>query len=263
VFFLVLCSVIFTGFLVWCGYRAIRLRQPLALCILAGGLLATLVEPMLDNLGMLWFAKDNVGIAFHLFDRYMPIYVVLGYGFFFGGQAFVAYDGLRKGKSASFLWKLYAVAWVFDLAIESTGHLAGLYKYYGRQPFNLWGVPVWWMFLNPALPVVAALVFFRLGDRIDKIRAIQVVPLLPIIYGAIYGGAGWPVFIAFHSTTSAAYLYASAILTDLLALWIVWLSISLLLPEVVTPASSAALRDDPPVGRTGAATVGELGMVSR
>jgi hypothetical protein len=240
VFFLILCSAIFVGFLGWCSYRAARLRQPAALAILGGGLVATLIEPMLDNLGLLWFARDNVGIAFHLFDRYMPVYVVLGYGFFFGGQAFLAYDGLRKGKPARFLWTLYAAAWVFDLAIESVGHRAGLYRYYGHQPFNLWGVPLWWMFLNPALPVVAGLIFFRLGDRLRGVRSVLAIPLLPIVYGAIYGGAGWPIFMALHSTTNQAVLYGAALATDAFALLVVWMSIALLLPATA-PAPTAVL----------------------
>jgi hypothetical protein len=231
IMFLVLCSVIFAGSLAWCGYRAVRLGKPLALFVLGGGLLATVIEPMLDNLGLLWFAKDNVGIAFHLFNRYLPVYVVLGYGFFFGGQAFLAYDGLLKGKRARFLWTLYAAAWVFDLAIESIGHLSGLYKYYGSQPFNLWGVPVWWMFLNPVLPVVAGLVFFRLSEHLGGVRSILAVPLLPMIYGAIYGGAGWPIFIALHSTTNTAVLYACGMATDACAVGIVGLALVLLLPS--------------------------------
>jgi hypothetical protein len=238
VFFLAVCSALFAGLLAWCGYRAVRRREPVALLILAGGLLATVIEPLLDNLGLLWFARNNVGIAFQLFDRYMPVYVVLGYGFYFGGQAFIAYDGLRNGKQARFLWTVYAAAWVFDLAIESTGHLAGLYRYYGPQPFNLWGVPLWWMFVNPALPVVAGLIFFRLGDRLRAGRAILVVPLLAMTYGGIYGATSWPIFVALHSSDSTPILYASGVVTDAFALIVVWLAITLLVP-----APTGALND--------------------
>jgi hypothetical protein len=236
VFFLVLCSVIFAGFFGWCLLRAVRTREPIALFLLIGGLVATLIEPMLDNLGLLWFDRNNVSIAFHLFGRYLPTYVVLGYGFFFGGMAFVAYDGLRRGHGARFLWKLYAIGWLFDMAIESGGSLAHLYKYYGTQPFNIWGVPLWWMFINPALCVVVGVVCFGLGDRIGGLRSVIAVPLLPLFYGGIYGGACWPIFVALHSTRATGWLYVAGIVSDGFALMVVWLA-TLLLAE---PAAAAA-----------------------
>jgi hypothetical protein len=225
--FLIMCTVIFAAFLGWCAWRAIRSKQPLPLFLLAGGLLATLIEPMLDNLGLLWFAKNNAAVAFHLFDRYLPLYVVLGYGFFFGGLSFLAYDGLKQGKSSSFLWRIYAAGWVFDMVIESVGHLSGLYKYYGPQPFNLWGVPLWWMFINPVLPVAAAALFFRLGDRLNGLRGALVIALLPMIYGGVYGGSSWPIFVALHSTDSRPVLWAAGAVTDVFALIMVWLSVLL------------------------------------
>jgi hypothetical protein len=243
VFFLVLCSVIFAAFFGWCVVRAVRTRQPIALFLLLGGLIATLVEPMLDNLGLLWFDRNNVGIAFHLFGRYMPTYVVLGYGFFFGGMAFVAYDGLRRGHGVSFLWKLYAVGWVFDMAIESGGSLAHLYKYYGTQPFNIWGVPLWWMFINPALCVAVGVVCYRLGDRMAGMRSVLAVPLLPLMYGGIYGGACWPIFVALHSTRNLGWLYIAGIASDAFALMVVWLA------TLMVPVDAAAGEAKSPVAQ--------------
>jgi hypothetical protein len=246
--FLVLCSVIFVAFACWSLARARRTRDPIPLFLLAGGVAATLIEPMLDNLGLLWFARDNVGIAFHLFDRYMPVYVVLGYGFYFGGLSFVVYDGLARGRRTTFLWQVYAVGWVFDMAIESTGHIPGLYKYYGYQPFNIWGVPLWWMFINPVLPVVVGVVVYRLRDRLRGGRGGAAIVLLPMFYGAIYGGSSWAIFVALHSTTDRIWLNAAALLTDVTALVLVWLGTLLIdghtLPPSSVDAGAGARRHD-------------------
>ena len=151
-FFTILCVSIFLAALAWAGRRATQ-GDWLALAVLAGGLVANLIEAELDNLGLLWFARDNQLIVFHSFGRYMPLYVTLGYGFYFGAITYFVVDALRRGRGARYLWGIYLFGWLFDCALESTGSWVGLYKYYGPQPYNVWGIPLWWMFVNPALPI--------------------------------------------------------------------------------------------------------------
>ncbi|MCW3063601.1 MAG: hypothetical protein JWN32_773 [Solirubrobacterales bacterium] len=197
-FFTVLCVAIFAGASGWALARAAR-GDMLGVVALAGGLVASLIEAMLDNLGLLWFATDNHLVVFHSFARSMPLYVVLGYGFYFGAIAYVTTFSLGRGHGSRRLWAIYAVGWLFDLALETTGSAVGLYKYYGPQPFNPWGIPLWWMFVNPALPIAAGGLFHVMRDRLHGVRALLVVVLLPMCYGATYGAIAWPIFIALHS----------------------------------------------------------------
>jgi hypothetical protein len=114
---------------------------------------------------------------------------------------------------------------VFDLAVESTGNAVGLYHYFGPQPYNIWGIPLWWMFCNPVLPIVAGALFFVMRERLRDLRALLIVVLLPVCYGAIYGAIGWPVFIALNSNVPGAVIWIAGAATPLIALGVVRLTI--------------------------------------
>jgi hypothetical protein len=224
VVFSVICTAILVGAFAWAGMRAAQ-GDPLGIYMLLGGLLASLIEPMLDNTGLLWFAADNKLVVFEAYGRSIPLYVFAGYGFFFGAEAYVGYYALMKGKGRDFLWKLYAFAWVFDLVLESTGNWLGLYKYYGPQPFNAYGIPLWWMFINPILPIFAGSVFYALRNWLRGARALLAIPLLPMCYGGIYAATSWPIFVALNSDVSDAVIWAAGCLTIFQALLLTYLSI--------------------------------------
>jgi hypothetical protein len=219
-FFTILCIAIFSAALVWALARASR-GDWLGLAALAGGLVANLIEAELDNLGLLWFARNNHLIVFHSFGRYMPLYVTLGYGFYFGAITYFTLDALRRGKGSGYLWAIYAFGWVFDCALETTGSGVGLYKYYGPQPFNIWSIPLWWMFVNPALPIAAGGLFHVMGKRILGARAVLVVPLLPMCYGATYGALAWPIFVALNSRVEGWVIWVAGAVTAAFSLLLV------------------------------------------
>jgi hypothetical protein len=221
-FFNGLCIALFAGALVWAFARASR-GDMLGLVVLAGGLVANLIEAELDNLGLLWFATDNHLIVFHSFSRAMPLYVTLGYGFYFGSISYFTTSALARGRGPRYLWGIYAAGWVFDLALESTGSGVGLYKYYGPQPFDPWGIPLWWMFVNPALPIAAGGLFHLMRDQLRGARALLVVVLLPMCYGATYGAIAWPIFIALHSDVATWVIWVAGGLTAAFALLFVGL----------------------------------------
>lgn len=74
----------------------------MGLVFLVGGVCTGLLEPYLDYLGLLWFATDNVAVTVNIYARQIPLYVVLGYSFFFGLQAYVIYRAILLGKGATF-----------------------------------------------------------------------------------------------------------------------------------------------------------------
>jgi hypothetical protein len=221
-FFTILCIAIFALALVWALARA-RRGDWLALAALAGGLVANLIEAELDNLGQLWFARNNHLILFHSFGRYMPLYVTLGYGFYFGAITYFTLDALRRGKGSRYLWAIYAFGLIFDGALEITGGEIGLYKYYGPQPYRVLTEPLWWLFVNPALPIAAGGLFHVMRNRLAGARALLVVPLLPMVYGATYGALAWPIFIALHSRVHGWVVWVAGAVTDAFSILFVWL----------------------------------------
>ncbi|MEA2314172.1 MAG: hypothetical protein QOI03_864 [Solirubrobacteraceae bacterium] len=221
-FFTALCLTIFVGATVWAVIRAKR-GDMLGLAVLAGGLAASLIEPMLDNLGLLWFGTDNHLIVFRAFGRSMPLFLVVGYGFYFGAITYFTVFSLQRGKSSRYLWAIYAFGWAFDLALESTGSWVGLYKYYGPQPYNPWSIPLWWMFVNPALPIASGGLFYVMRDRLQEVRSLLVVPLLPMCYGATYGAIAWPIFVALNSRVPGWVIWIAGAITAAFALLFVGL----------------------------------------
>jgi hypothetical protein len=219
-----LCIAIFAGALVWSLMRAGR-GDWLAIACLLGGLVANLIEAMLDHLGLLWFASNNHLVLFHEFGGAMPLYVVLGYGFYFGAISYFTLHSLRNGKGSRYLWGIYALALIFDGVLEITGGEIGIYRYYGPQPFRVLTEPLWWLFINPALPIAAGGLFRVMRGRLRGWRALSIVALLPMVYGATYGATAWPIFVAFHSNVADWVIWVAAAVTDVFALMFVALII--------------------------------------
>lgn len=216
--FLVICVALFIAAIGLAGKDALK-GQTLGLFVLLGGLLAGVLEPMLDSLGLLWFASDNIAIAVTTFHRFIPLYVVLGYSFFFGGLTLIGYRALLAGKRSTWFWKFYAACWIFDLALQATGRAFGLYQYYGNQPFLIFGVPAWWFSIDSVLPALAALVFFHLRQHLHGWRNMIIVPLLPALYAGLNTAAGWPVFSVLNSDVPTLMTWLGGATTIALALF--------------------------------------------
>jgi hypothetical protein len=230
--FLVICSIFMVaavGYVVW---RAIH-GDVLGVYFLAAGLLMGTLEPGLDYLGLLWFAQDNVAIAINMFGRHIPLYVVMGYSFFFGLQAYFMYLAITVGKSARFFVYAYAVSWVFDLMLQATGSTFGLYKYYGNQPYMILGAPAWWFSIDAVMPILTALIVFALRDRLRGWGKLILIPLVPAMYAALNGAAGVPVFAALNSNFDASrngngsdlLVWLGGTLTIALCVFFLWLVI--------------------------------------
>lgn len=248
--FTVICVAFFVLAAVWVVRMAFR-GETLGLMFLIAGLFMGLLEPYLDYLGLLWFATDNVAVTVELFGRHIPLYVVLGYAFFFGLQSFVIYRAILLGKGAKFFVYAYALSWLFDAALQITGAQLGLYRYYGQQPFLLFGAPAWWFTIDGVLQLTAGLVFFLLRHRLVGWGKLIVIPVLPGLYAGLNGALGWPVFTALNSNYSAdlngnsswALVYVGGVATIALSLLLAWLVIA----EIGRAQHRAGIDIDPEV----------------
>lgn len=248
--FTLICVAFMAVAVSWVIRMAMR-GEPLGVFFLIGGLFMGLLEAYLDYNGLLWFAADNVAVALNLFGRHVPLYVVLGYAFFFGLQSYVIYRGILLGKGAKFFLYAYAVSWLFDLSLQAAGSAFGLYRYYGNQPLLIAGVPAWWFTIDATLQLLAGFVFFGLRDRLVGWGRLLVIPLLPMLYAGLNGATGWPVFTAINSNydaevngnASTALVYLGGFVTIALCAFLVWL----LITEIGKAQRRAGIEIDPNV----------------
>lgn len=215
--FTVICTILFAVAVGYALRYALR-GDVLGLVCLIGGLLAGVLEPMLDSQGLLWFAHNNTAVTVTSFHRFIPLYVVLGYSFFFGAQAFIAFRAYQQQRSVRWYWGLYACSWLLDFALQSGGAQLHLYKYYGHQPFLIFGAPAWWFSIDASFAALAAVVMTALAQRLRGAGMLLVILIIPGVYAGLNGAAGWPIFGALNSSVSTAAVWGAGALTIALGL---------------------------------------------
>jgi hypothetical protein len=199
--------------------------QILLYCII-GGAFAAMMEPIVDVLGLVYLKEEGAVGTFTAFGRTMPLYIAFVYPWYVGGMGYMAYRLFERGINMKGLFQLWAVDAVVDVFLETPGILAGTYLYYGHQPFDLWGFPLWWAFVNPVMPMVAGTLIFKirpyLGNSPWKLLAL--IPLIPMADGLANGATAWPVWFALNqSDVSYVWTHAAALVTLGLSLYAVWM----------------------------------------
>ncbi len=189
-----------------------RTRQPLLLAVLIGGALCTLIEPVVDAVGQVYLREHNATLVFTLAGRGMPIWVPPFWAVFGGLQTYLFCNLLRSKPDARRYWRVVGTVFSIALLLEIPSTALGLYEYFGRQPFNPTGMPLWWLFtylggLGAAALIVGNPEIFR-GARV-----FLAVPLVPSAIGAWMVATGWPTFLALQSGAGMAVTYPAAVLT--------------------------------------------------
>jgi hypothetical protein len=225
---LALMIATFVAALVYGGWRVIRHRDVLALTlILSGAISCVACEVVLDLVGMVWYPTDTGPFAFTMFGRSLPLWVVFGYGWYYGAASYLLYRGLTRG------WKLGKVMWfvaaeaVLDWAMESTLIPLGLYRYYGPQPFNFYGFPFWWMIPNAAVSVIGGVLVYLARPYLQGWRMLAALAIVPAADAAVYFGANWPTFSTLNTDVPAVIRSIGAALGTGLTLLAVWAAVSL------------------------------------
>lgn len=178
----------------------IRDRNFVMPVFLLGGIIGMFVEPILDYMGGVWWPFEGSWPAFTLLGVNVPLLVVLVYPWLLGGQGYWAYRSFEKGITTRRLWQLVAIFAVNDIVLETIGiKLLGVYGYFGTQPLNFWGLPLWYVPCNAIGPVVAGALAYVLRHRLTGIRRLAAAPLFPIGYLGTYAAIGFPVWISLNS----------------------------------------------------------------
>lgn len=199
---------------------------PLLLYCIIGGAFAASFEPIVDVLGLVYLKEMDAVGTFTVLERTMPLYICFVYPWYVGGMGYLAYRLFQRGITMKGLFLLWAADAVVDVFLELPGILAGTYLYYGHQPFNFFGFPLWWAFVNPVMPMAAGALIYKLKPHFGDSpwRLLAVIPLIPMADGIANGAAGWPMWAVLNQDdVSYVWTHLAALATLALSLYCVWI----------------------------------------
>jgi len=208
------------------------------------------MEPVVDVLGQCWFPRTNQWIGLEVFGRPIPFFMWSVYTWFIGGQAYLFYRAFAKGLTRTRLMQLWLLVWGVNLVLETPGIWMHVYTYYGKQPFNPWGLPLWWPPVNATMPVVAGFALWKVLPHLRGWRILGVIALMPMADGLTNGAIGLPVWTALNTRLGFWATYPAALLTLGLGVFTVWI-LGTALPEAAPTAARSPRSVSPtsvPVG---------------
>lgn len=189
---------------------------------LLGGTIGMFVEPILDYMGGVWWPVHGDWEAFRLLDVNIPLLVCFVYPWLLGGQAYYTYRAFQRGITVRRLWVLVGLFAVNDIVLETIGvRLLNVYSYFGTQPMNPWGLPLWYIPCNAVGPVVAAALFYVMRHHLRGWRMLAGVWFFPMSFVGVYAACGWPVWISLNSEWGMAASTAASLLVFVQAALIV------------------------------------------
>jgi hypothetical protein len=215
-------------------FESRRTRSPLYPAVLLGGLLAAFNEPIVDILGGCLHHQLGQWTVFTTFDRPMPVWLCLAYLLYFGGAPLVIRRLLDGASPKAAFQRAIGGLLVANLVLELPILRAGLYDYYGEQPFKILGFAPHWLVINAlgvSFTVVALYRWPALSGR--GWPAALVIPAAGQL--AAVGAAALPAFSAYNSDASVTWKWVASAATIALGFLLIR-GMSFLLPDGPAPA---------------------------
>lgn len=206
--------LIMTGLAV---YLLVKRRDPLLGLFLIGGICCVAYEPIVDILGCCAFPAEDQWTTFSAFGSDVPIFVHMTYTWYVGGLAIVVVRMLERRASARSLWTLFGVLSVGEFLLEIPGLQLDLWTYYGEQPFEVLGFPLWWGPVNALMPMVSGAAIYFLREFFTGWRIIGIVPLDVMADGVANAASAWPVWLTLNSGRGLFINYLGGIATFVMA----------------------------------------------
>jgi hypothetical protein len=245
--FTVLSALVLLGSLGYAARRWLTARDGVPAVFLAGGAICSLFEPLLDVNGGVWYPADG-GIAYlTLLGVRLPVFVLTSYIWIIGGQAYLCWRALDARWPAARMWRLVGFIVATDVVTEFIGVGLGAYGYYGNQPFQVLGFPLWYPLVNTVAPLVGGAAFHLLRDYLRGPRALLGLLMVVIGISASYSICGWPLWTGLRQDAPLWVMYLLVVPT--LGLTFVTIRIVLTvtrtpgLPGVTTERTKEPLRD--------------------
>jgi hypothetical protein len=222
-----------------------REGTPVPLLFLIGGALCIVFEPIVDILGMCFFPRANQWVGLEVLGRPIPMFMWPVYSWFVGGQAFLFWRAFEKGMTRDRLWRWWLVLMGVNVLLESPGILMHVYTYYGAQPFNPWGLPLWWLAVNGTMPIVAAFLVHKLLPHLTGAKLLLIVALVPMADGATNGAIAWPMWTALNTRLGMWATYPAALATFGLATLAIWVVTRGLPVRAAVPVPGISITREP------------------
>jgi hypothetical protein len=241
----VVCGVMFLF-----AFRELRRgKGPIFLWCLIGGFFAVIWEPIVDVLGQCWLpSRGQHWEAFTLLNRHVPLMMPFVYSWFVGGQAYLFYRLFERGITRKQLFQLWGLVFLVNICLETPGIATNVYTYYGKQPMDIWGFPLWWGIINPLMPMIAATMIYKLKPLLTEWWALAAatIIILPGADGVANAFVGWPVITALNTDVGYVGTWVASFITLGIGAFAVYM-ISLLVarPIAVTAAATAPLAPAP------------------
>lgn len=178
-----------------------KTRDPGAMMLALSAPLVVITEVFLDIMGAVyfpWSSTEFLGHAFTLMGREMPWWIVAGW---FGYAALGAFEyvTIAKRPTTKHLWKSLGALVLLAILFEEALLAIGVYHYYGNHPLVLlWELPWWWEACNPLGVTLAAAIAYRFRSYFRGIRALLLLPMMPVAMATAYGAAALPGWVALN-----------------------------------------------------------------
>jgi hypothetical protein len=168
-------------------------KSPIVIFMMLGGLTTTLVEPLLDIIGLAWHPMVGQNTAFELIGRPIPVWVVAVYLMYFGGLGSLNYLAFKKGVSTRGVWLWFCVPVLLDIVMEEIMMHFVLYIYYGQQPLILiQHFPLWWAPCNSMGEFIGVSLLALIGANLRGWKLVLIPILMPIMDAVGYMLVGLP-----------------------------------------------------------------------
>ena len=216
--------IVLAAVLAWVVKDSRRTALVIPLLMMAGAAVASLEECAFDVMVLVNWADHGHTPLYRIFDRSVPIWMVLAYPWFIGGMGYWMYKKLNEGMAAKQLWTLYFFGWGANLFLEIPAlQIGSIYTYYGNQPFQILGFPLWMAWTNSLMPILMGAAVYAFKHLLSGLRSLLVVALVPMAVGAAQIIAGWPIWLTLNSGAGYGVTYAAALATLGLSLIVVYL----------------------------------------
>jgi hypothetical protein len=203
---------------------------------LAGGAVASLFEPLTAANGFVYYPRQEQITLFAAYDVRIPLFLTLSYTAEIGLGALAVWRLLRGGGGPAAIFKVWLVVALGDVVLETPALWLHVFYYYGPQPLDLWGMPVYWAVLDGALGILPGVVIYLCGDWARKAwHQLVLVALFPSSVAFFYAGAGWPIWTLMHTDLPEPWIWAGSLVTAALTYLFVraLAALSTLSPDVV------------------------------
>jgi hypothetical protein len=236
--------------LAYCVRVAQRERSLWPVFVYAGSALAIVYEPVADVGGHCVYATIGQHTLFTELGRHIPVmclFLYLTY-FPFGVTFFV--QRFDHGVTKAQLWRYYVIGVVIAACFEPliANRHVGLtwWFYYGHQPLNFTGLPMWWWFVNPMCWFAPAAVIHLVRKRVlhgNERLAWVCVPLVGLATFAGHGSAALPMYLSISSNASNAVEIVCTVLATAIAAGYIWMMGEVIcVPESALAAAVSPVR---------------------